>query len=244
MLGQDRALAAHHRLGPERRGLGVDNAHGVRVDLLDLDVLVSRHRHGGGGRVAAVLPGEDHVVRGERLAVVPSHAALELPCHAGAVGRDAAVLARRNFGGQRRNQVAFTVPSGEWFVEDARRVLFLGTAGEVRVQVHRSLPPDQLERSAAAAFGGFVGNRRRSLRHAFVHQQHRGHRRGEAHAHHALDEASSRDLALAHVLNQVANLTLFHGASPCSPRLGPARPEGSVGSSAASRMPVAQVAGW
>ena len=51
-----------------------------------LDAGVGAARRGGGRRIGGVFPVEDDVVGGEGLAVVPFHAALELPGDRGAVG--------------------------------------------------------------------------------------------------------------------------------------------------------------
>ena len=196
VLRHDHAHGADEGLGPEGRGLGEGDAHRVGVDLLDLDVAVDGHVDGGGGRVAAVLPVEDHVVGREGLAVVPGDALLELPGDHLAVGRQAAVVLGRNLGSERGHQVAFGVPAGQRLVKDARAFLFLGAAGEMRIQQHRALPPQQLQRAAAAAFGRLVGRHRGlCLGHAGMHQHHRGHRRRQAQADHLLDEAAPRQLA-------------------------------------------------
>ena len=56
------------------------------------------------------------------------------------------LVARGDLRGQDRDQVALGVPAGQRLVEDAAGVLVLGAAGEVRVQVHRRLPVDHLQR--------------------------------------------------------------------------------------------------
>ena len=65
------------------------DAHGEVVDLLDLHVLVAADGDRGGRRILGVFPVEHDVVGGERLAVVPLHAALELPGDRLAVRRQA-----------------------------------------------------------------------------------------------------------------------------------------------------------
>ena len=212
MLGQDQPGDAGQRLGPEGRGLGVVDAHGVRVDLADLDVLVGSDGDHSRRRVTGIGGGEHHVVGGEGLAVVPGDALLQLPGHALAVGRQAAVGAAGDLGSEPRDQVAFAVPAGQRLVEDMAGVLVLGAAGIVRVQVHGGLPVQQLERAATAALGGFVGNAALRLCQALVHQHHRGHRRRQSQHHHLLDEATAWQLAGAHVFDQCAQFTFFlHG---------------------------------
>ena len=53
-------------------------------------------------------------------------------------------------------EVAVGIPAGERLVEQARAVLVLGAGGEMRIEQGRSLPPQQLQRAAAAALGRLV----------------------------------------------------------------------------------------
>ena len=96
-------------------------------------------RHRGGGRIARVFPGEDDVVGGEGLAVVPGHALLQAPADDLAALEHAAVGDARDLGGEDRHQVAVVVPDGERLVEDARAFLVLGAVGEVRLEQRRRL---------------------------------------------------------------------------------------------------------
>ena len=54
------------------------------------------------------------------------------------------------------DEVAVRIPGGQRLVEDARAVLVLGADGEVRVEERRALPPEGLERAAAAPLGRLV----------------------------------------------------------------------------------------
>ena len=54
---------------------------GVLVNLIDLDADVATGRYRGCGGVARVLPGEDHVICGEGLAIMPSDILPEPPYH-------------------------------------------------------------------------------------------------------------------------------------------------------------------
>jgi hypothetical protein len=166
------------------------------------------------GRRVAGIAGENDIVGSERLAVVPGDAALELPGHHLAVGRQAAVLRRRHFGGQHREQVAVRIPAGERLIEDAAALLLLGAGGPVRAEVHWALPPQHLECPAAAALGGLVRDDRLRLRDAGVHQHHRGHRGGKPQTHHVLDERTTRQAPLAHVLDQSTQLCFLHAQAP------------------------------
>ncbi len=218
----EQVLRDHHPFGsdegggPERRGLGIEDADGVVVDLLDRQVLPDGDRHAGARRVLDELPGEDAVVGGEGLAVVPGDALLQLPGDRLAVGREAAVVAARNLGGEDGHQVAVVVPRGQRLVEHARAFLVLRAVGEVRLQQRRALPPQGLQRAAAAALGRLVGRRRLRLRDARVHQQHRRHGRGQAEPDHPLDEPAPGQLAGAHVFDQGTQFTLLHRSSPQS----------------------------
>ena len=187
----------------------------MRVDLVDLG---DRREHARGHRrrrrIAREFPGEDAVVGGERLAVVPAHALLELPDDRLAVGRQAAVLACRDFGSKDRNQVGVVVPYRERLVEDARAFLVLGAVRKVRLKQGGALPPQHPQCAAAAALGRLVVRYRLRLGDAGVHQHHRGHRRGEAEADHLLDETATGQLARTHVVDQCTQFTLLHHDSP------------------------------
>ncbi len=98
MLWQDLADRADEGVGPERRRVLEDHLDGVVVDLLDDDVLVGSRGVRGGREIRCVGPGKDDVVGGERLAVMPCHALLQLPGHARAVRSKAAVLPGRDLG--------------------------------------------------------------------------------------------------------------------------------------------------
>ena len=71
----------------------------------------------------------------------------------------------RDLRGEDRHQVAVAVPAGERLVEDPRAVLVLGADGEMRVEQGRRLPPQHLERAAAAGLGRLVGRRQPAPRH-------------------------------------------------------------------------------
>ena len=214
MLGQNDAHAAHQGLGPKRRWAGKVDTHRVRINFDDLDVAIGGHGDHGRCGVAGISGGEDHVVSGEGLAVVPVDAAFQFPDHTLAVGGEATIGACGDLSSQARDEVAFTVPAGQGLVKHATGVLVFGATGVVRVQVHGSLPIDHLQGAATAAFGGFVGDGRHRLRQAFVHQQHGCHRRCEAQAHHPLDKAAPGQSAFADVFDQGTNFTFLHGKTP------------------------------
>ena len=123
---------------------------------------------------------------------MPADTALQLPGHCLAVGAQAAVLPARYLGRQLRHQVAVRVPARQRLIEDAAGLAVLDATSVVRIQVHGSLPIDELQGAAAAALGRLVGQRGLRLRDAFVHQQHRGHRRRQPQAKHLQDEVAAR----------------------------------------------------
>ena len=134
VLGDHHASGADEGVGPERRRLREFHADRVVVDLDDLHVLVAADGHRGGRRIGGVFPVEDAVIGGERMAVVPLHALLELPGDRRAFLGQAAVLDGWDLRGEHRHQVAIGIPPGQRLVEHARAVLVLGADREVRVE--------------------------------------------------------------------------------------------------------------
>ena len=214
---------ADEGVGPERRRLLELHADRVVVDLDDLHVLVAADGHRGGRRIGGVFPVEDAVIGGERMAVVPLHALLELPGDRRAVLGQAAVLDGRDLRGEHRHQVAIGVPPGQRLVEHARAVLVLGADREVRVQQRRALPPQHLERPAAAALGRLVDRLLRRHGHTGERQHLRRHGRGEAECDHGAGECAARQPAPPHVLDQTTQVLFVHCGSPF-PR-APLRPD-------------------
>ncbi len=210
MFRDDGVGRADKGVGPERRRLLEGYADGEVVDFLDGDVAVSADGHGGGGGVAGVFPVEHHVIGGERFAVVPFDAGLELPGYRYAVGRQAAILQRGNFGGQNQLHVAVGVPAGERLIEQARAVLVLGAGGEMRIEQGRSLPPQQFQRTAAAALGRLVGGRALGHGHAANGQKLRGHGRGETEGQHTLNEAAAVHAPVLHFVDHGAQFVVQH----------------------------------
>ena len=111
------------------------------IDLLDLEVAVNGDAHRRRGNIVDVVQGEHDVVGGEGFAVVPFDAGLELPGDRFAVGGEAAVLDRRDFGRKDRVEIAVHVPARQRLIEQARAVLILGAGGKMRVEQGRRLPP-------------------------------------------------------------------------------------------------------
>src|SRR5215470_16952797 len=79
MLRDDHSALADKRVRPERRRLCEMYPNSERIDFFDLDVLIAADRRGRRRRVRGVFPVEYDVVGGERLAIVPLDALLELP---------------------------------------------------------------------------------------------------------------------------------------------------------------------
>ena len=124
--------AGHQPVG---RGLREDELHRVRVDRLDLlHVAEDADRRRAGGRISRVLPVEDDVLGGERLAVVPLNVALQPPRHRRAVSGNAAVGDARNLAGKDRHHVGLRVETHERLVEETARVPVLEADREDWVQ--------------------------------------------------------------------------------------------------------------
>ncbi len=213
VLRDDHAVLADERIGPERRRLVEQDADGVVVDLLDLDVVVAARRHRRGRGIARILPVEHHVIGGEVLAVVPLDALLQLPDDGPAVFGDAAVLHARNLGREHRDEIAIRVPARERLVEQARAVLILGAGREMRIEQRRSLPPQQLERAAAARFRRRVGRRRFGHRDAADRQELIGQRRRQPDRRHASQESASGKAPGLHPLDRATKLVRVHSVS-------------------------------
>jgi hypothetical protein len=217
VLGQDHAARADKGVGPERRRLRELHHHRVGVDLFDRHVLVGGVGRRGGRRVLGVFPVEDDVVGGERLAIVPGDTLLEFPDDRLAIGRQRSVFAAGDRGRQHGLQVAGGIPAGQWLVEQPRAILVLGADREVRIEQGRTLPPQYLQRPAAAALGRLVDRRRLGHRHTRNRQELGRQRRREAHRRHALHEATPRQPAFFHIADQPAQFTFVHETlpSPC-----------------------------
>ena len=136
-----------------QNGVGFSNSTRIvwSSTLTTLTSLIAADRRRRGRRVGGILPVEHAIIGGERLAVVPFDALLELPGDRHAVLGEAAVRDGRDFRGEHRHQVAIGAPRGQRLIENARAVLVLGADREMRVQQRRPLPPQHLERPAAAA---------------------------------------------------------------------------------------------
>ena len=145
---------------------------------------------------------------------MPFHALFECPGHRQTVGRDGAVLARRDLRGEHREQVALFGPACKRLVEDARGVLILVAIGEVWVEQRRRLPPEQTQHASATTLCRGVDVSRARLCDARVHQQHRGHRCREAGGCEPLNEAAPRQVAVAHRSDQAPDLVLVHVILP------------------------------
>ena len=205
--------AAGERGGPEGLRLLEDELHGVGVDLLDpRDVIVGRAGARRGGGIDRELPVEDHVVGGERGAVVPEHVALEPPRHPLAVLGQRARLAVGQLLGQDRHEGAVGGGGGERLVEDPLDREVAEAAAEVRVQQGGRVPHQHAERAAAAAPGGRElglarlrgGQARRAQESARDGAAEPG--RGER-----LHEAPARETAVLHLREHLPEGRFVHG---------------------------------
>src|SRR5262249_57426051 len=102
-----------------------------------------------------------------------------------------AVAQGGGLGGEDRREVAVRVAARQGLVEDAGAVLVLGADGEVGVQVCRPLPPERLERAAAALLGRLVHEFALRLGDAGGGEHLGGQRGGEAQPDHQLNEAAA-----------------------------------------------------
>src|SRR5437867_3614219 len=211
MLGNYGAPAAE-RVRPERHGLVEADFHGVVVELLHLlDFAVGADARGGGGGIDGILPIEDHVIGGERLAVVPGHALLELPNDRAPILAHAAVANARNLVGQNRHRIAVGIEGGERLVEDAQAVRVRDADGEVRVEEGGRLPPEQAETASAAPLGRReAGALRLALGDSGHGQQLGGHRCGQAQRNHRLHERATGDAARLDLLQQLTDFVFVH----------------------------------
>jgi hypothetical protein len=180
MLGYNHTPHTDEGDGPERRRLRELHAYCVVVHLGDVHVLVRSPRRRRGVWVLGVFPVEHAVIGGERLAVVPSDALLELPGDRLAVLTQPAVVQRGNFRSQHRPEISIGIPSGQRFIENARSRIVLAADGEMRVQQRGRLPPQEFERPATAAPGRLVDELFRGDRHAGIRQHLRRNGRGES----------------------------------------------------------------
>ena len=208
--GDDAARPADEGVGPEGRRLLELHDDGEVVDFLDDDVLVGaaadRRRRG----IAGIGPGEDDIVGGEGLAVMPFDAALQLPGDRLPVGGNA-VLAGGDRGGELGLEIAIAIPGTQRFVEQTRRVLVLGADGEMRIEQGRPLPPHDLEQTAAAAFGRLVDRRRLRHRHAREGEELVRQGRGEPHHCHPFHEGAAGQPARFYPVDETTQATLVHG---------------------------------
>ena len=154
------------------------------------------------------------VVGGERLAVVPGDATLQLPDDCLAVLGETAVFEIGNFGREHRIEDPVRIPRGEWLVEHARAVLVLGARREVRIDERHGLPKKKPQRAAATGLGRLVGGLRLREGDPLLRQQHPRHRRRQADGEHAGDEASTRHASVLHGADQRPQFDLVHQSLP------------------------------
>ena len=224
MPGDDHALRADEGVGPEGCRFGELHTDRVVIQFDDLDVLVAADRRCGGRRIGGVLPVEDAVVGGERIAVVPVYSLLELPGDRPAVLAEATIVERGNLGREYRHEIAIGVPAGQRFIEQTRGVLVLGADGEVRVEQRGCLPPQHLQGATATAPGRFVGWLFGRHRNPGICQHLRRHRRCQAESDHGSGKRATRQSSTANVVDQTTQALLVHCAC-LSPRAsGEARP--------------------
>src|SRR5262249_30064372 len=179
-----------------------------------------RHRRCGG--TGGVVPVNSPVAGLKGLAVMPLHGLLEFPGDRQAVGGDAAVFAAWDLRRQQREKFPVWVPTRQRLVENARSVLVLGPHGEMRVEQRGALPPEHLERPAAATLGGLILELVLRARNAAIVEHRICHRRRKSERDHPRNEGTARQLASFHIPDQTSQRLFVHARY--SLRADPERP--------------------
>ncbi len=141
MFGDDHARSANQWVSPKWAGTRVFHPHREVINFGDFHVLVGRYGDGRRCRISCKGRSKDHIVSRKGLAVVPSHALLELPDHPLSIGCDSFVGCRGNFCSQDWNQITVGVPGCKRFIENSRTFLIFGAGCKMRVEQSRALPP-------------------------------------------------------------------------------------------------------
>ena len=108
----------------------------------------------------AVIRAELDVIRGDRRAIGPHQARLQLPRDRGEVGADAAIFQGRNFLCKKRYHGAVFVIAPQRFDDHRGRFEVLCTARKIGVQDRRGLPVDDVDMAIRAALGKGRGGQR------------------------------------------------------------------------------------
>src|SRR5439155_26012029 len=111
----------------------------------------------------------------------------------------------------------------QWLVEDPRGVPVLRADGEPRVEDRRRLPHEDLERSAASAFGRRERGLRRGGHDADAGQHLAGKWGRNSERKHPLDEPPSRDTSVCDVVQGGAEVVLVHALASSWERMGSER---------------------
>src|SRR5262245_38440900 len=107
--------ATKERTIPKGRGFFEDDFDRVFIKLIDMiNIAVIARSRGPCGRVRREFPGEDDVIGGKGLAVMPHHVLFELPRDRPAILRQPAIVQTRNVYGQGRNKVGIWVKRRQW----------------------------------------------------------------------------------------------------------------------------------
>ncbi len=119
--------------------------------------------------VGAVFPGKLDVFRGQRCAVRPGDAFLQLPGDRGQVSRDAAIFYCRDLDGQTRHHIAVLIERGERIQHQRSGLDILGARGQIGVHCRNRLIIQDLQLAIRAAFG--LGGRGQHKGCSSAHQQ-------------------------------------------------------------------------
>src|SRR5712672_1035212 len=108
--------------------------------------------------------------------------------------------------------MAVNIPACERLVEDARSVLVLGAGGKMRIEQGRPLPPEQLQRAAAATLGRCIWCGALGHSDPADGENLGGHGGGETKSDHALNEAAAIHAAVLHLVDHGTQFVIQHGS--------------------------------
>ena len=160
-----RALGADKGGVGEGGGFGEIHPHGARIHGIDRGHAVEKARLCAAAfGMRAVGPGEDEIGRCQRAAVRPCHAIGDGPCDRCQIGRNAAIIDRRDAFSEPRHHHAGFVETGHRLEDQRGAFDFLGAARQIRVQRRGRLPVDDVQMPRRAALGHRRGWRKRQCR--------------------------------------------------------------------------------
>src|SRR5262252_9713524 len=134
------------RIIPKGRGFFENNFDRVLIKLVNMiDVSVAARGRGSCSRICREFPGEDDIIGGKGLAIMPHHVLFEPPGDRLAIRRQPAIIQTRNVCGQDRDKVGVWVKRCQWLIDNARGVKVLAARGQMGIENGWSLPPEQAQ---------------------------------------------------------------------------------------------------